>query len=38
MVQIIITGDTGSNNKELHLVADAMFKFIQKHSDFLVIS
>ena len=33
MVQIIITGDTGSNNKEQHLVANAMYKFIQKHKN-----
>ena len=31
MVQIIITGDTGSGQKDQYLVADAMYKFIQKH-------
>ena len=31
MVQIIITGDTGSGQKDQYLVADAMYKFIQKN-------
>ena len=31
MVQIIVTADTGSGQKDQYLVADAMHKFIQKH-------